>query len=80
MTKNAMQKMVMRYSKAFGKPMSIHKLRHSFATNFYRKTKNQRMLQEILGHSDPKTTAAYSHIGNREQNIAIDEADSIKQN
>ena len=37
-------------------------LRHTFATNVYRKTKDIRVLQEILGHSDVSTTMIYSHI------------------
>ena len=77
MSINAMQKMVMRYSKAFGKPMSIHKLRHTFATHLYRVTGDLRLVQEILGHSDPKTTAVYTHIGDNSQNKAIDKMDKL---
>lgn len=40
MTKRAMQLMIEKYAKAFGKPMlSAHKLRHSMATRHYQKIK-----------------------------------------
>ncbi|NRF95135.1 tyrosine-type recombinase/integrase [Paenibacillus frigoriresistens] len=77
MTKNGMQKMVLRYSTAYGKRLSVHKLRHTFATELYKKTKNSRLVQDVLGHSEPKTTAVYTHIGNDEQNRAIDGMDGI---
>ncbi|MCY9666483.1 tyrosine recombinase XerS [Paenibacillus alginolyticus] len=78
MTKNAMQKMVLRYSTAYGKRLSVHKLRHTFATELYKKTKDTRLVQDVLGHAEPKTTAVYTHIGNDEQNRAIDGMDGIE--
>lgn len=77
MTKNAIQKMVLRYSNAYGKPLSVHKLRHTFATQLYQETKDPRLVQDVLGHSEPKTTAVYTHIGNDEQNRAVDEMDDF---
>ncbi|KAF6569876.1 tyrosine-type recombinase/integrase [Paenibacillus polymyxa] len=78
MTKNAMQKMVNKYSHAYGKPLSVHKLRHTFGTQLYKTKKDLRLVQDILGHSDPKTTTLYTHIGNDEQNNAVDEMDSFE--
>ena len=39
-----------------------HTLRHTFATDLYRETKNIRMTQKALGHSDLSTTMIYTHI------------------
>jgi len=39
-----------------------HSLRHTGASLIYKKTKDIRTLQEILGHSDIKTTQIYTHI------------------
>lgn len=39
-----------------------HDIRHSFATNFLRRTKDINALREILGHSDLKMTMRYAHI------------------
>jgi integrase/recombinase XerD len=41
----------------------FHDLRHTFATWFYRRTKNWKALQEILGHADIATTMnRYAHL------------------
>jgi len=63
-----LRKMVKRYAKKAGieKDIHPHTLRHTFATYFYRKTKNIRMLQKILGHSDISTTQIYTHIVDHE--------------
>jgi integrase/recombinase XerC len=43
-----------------GFPESIHQLRHRFATMTYRTRKDLRLLQELMGHADPSTTAGYA--------------------
>lgn len=47
------------------KGSSCHTLRHSCGTNLYEATKDLRLVQETLRHSDPKTTARYSHVSER---------------
>lgn len=44
------------------KRVSCHTLRHSFATHMLEKGVNIRVLQELLGHSDVKTTEMYTHV------------------
>ncbi|MBA7611911.1 Tyrosine recombinase XerD [subsurface metagenome] len=58
------QSIVKRYSKKAGinKNISPHTLRHTFATDLYRETKNIRIVQKALGHSDLSTTMIYTHI------------------
>ncbi|WP_047153411.1 tyrosine-type recombinase/integrase [Aneurinibacillus tyrosinisolvens] len=59
----SIQRMMEKYAKAYGKPgMTVHKLRHSFATRNYDEHRDLLWLQEQLGHSDPKTTGLYAHI------------------
>lgn len=67
------RRMVERYaSKAeIQKTISPHTLRHTFATDLYRKTKDLRTLQLALGHSDVSTTEIYTHLVNGEVEAAL---------
>jgi len=61
-----LQTMVKGYSKRakIQKNVSPHSLRHTFATEFYRETKDIETLRKILGHSDISTTQIYVTLAN----------------
>lgn len=72
MSKRAIQELVIKYAKRFGKPtLTVHKLRHSFATDYYLRNDLYKT-QEQLGHASPETTEIYAHLTDRTMAEAID--------
>jgi site-specific recombinase XerD len=51
---------VSQYLRGIGVDATCHQGRHWFGSTLYANTKDIRLVQEMLGHTDPKTTAVYT--------------------
>ncbi|GAI57371.1 unnamed protein product, partial [marine sediment metagenome] len=60
--------MLARYGRKAGieKRLHPHTLRHSFATDLYRKRRDLLMVQQALGHASITSTVIYTHLVNEE--------------
>jgi site-specific recombinase XerD len=65
---SVLQKAVKRAAHKAGidKKVGCHTLRHSFATHMLESGVNIRVLQDLLGHADVKTTEIYTHVMSRD--------------
>ena len=61
------------------KNASVHTLRHSFATHLLEEGTEIPYIQNLLGHSDARTTAIYLHVAKKKLSKIVSPIDLIEQ-
>jgi integrase/recombinase XerD len=59
------------------KPATVHTLRHSWATHLLEGGVSLRIIQVWLGHRSPNTTALYTHLTNKVEQLATDALEQL---
>ncbi|URJ45424.1 tyrosine recombinase XerS [Paenibacillus polymyxa] len=76
LTQRSIEKLIEKYATAFGKPsLTVHSLRHSFATRYHLENNDVPRLKNQLGHSSIQTTMIYTHLTDEEMRNAVNNMD-----
>lgn len=57
--------------------VTFHSLRHSYATHLHERGTDIRLIQELLGHNDIRTTLRYTHVSIRTTEKIVSPFDNL---
>ncbi|WP_025722161.1 tyrosine-type recombinase/integrase [Paenibacillus polymyxa] len=76
LNQRSIEKLIEKYATAFEKPaLTVHSLRHSFATRYHLENNDVPRLKNQLGHSSIQTTMIYTHLTDEEMRKAVNNMD-----
>jgi integrase/recombinase XerD len=80
MTPRQLNRMIKQAAESAGvqHTVSMHTLRHSFATHLLEQKVDIRVIQVLLGHKKLTTTARYAHVANRTLSEVVSPLEAIK--
>ena len=70
-TAQQINNIVKKYSTAFGRPSTSHKLRHTTASEIFENEKDQVLVAQQLGQSGTSATDLYTHVDQKKQKNAM---------
>lgn len=70
-TGDSITNLVKKYSTAFGRPTTPHKLRHTVASELFELDKDQVLVSQQLGQSGTSATDIYTHVDQKKQKDAL---------
>lgn len=78
---NTLQKVIRmaRQEAKLTKAVSVHSLRHAYATHLLEAGVNLRLIQAYLGHTSPQTTVRYTHLTSQAQTTAGETINHLMQ-
>jgi len=62
------------------KRVGCHTFRHCFATHLFENGVNIRVVQELMGRADVKTTEIYTHVMGKNLSAILSPLDTIRRN
>lgn len=73
----SVSKSINRYLAEHNIPSTAHQLRHRFGSVTYQLSRDLRLVQELLGHSSPNTTAIYARPSTQAARIVMKQLDAL---
>ncbi len=80
MTRGSVHDMIQRYGRAVGIPddqLHPHAMRHLYGTELAESDVDQLVRQQLMGHTDPKSTKIYTHLATRKLVGEVDRANPL---